>query len=108
MKCPKCDTQLAMVAKIPDEQLLSFAITYEGDWLSARTASGTMDSAEKLLKSLAKDTGQQVNVFLHSMKHELHRFEFTYLILLKGAKSTHVPSEPLDDSGTESPAEALQ
>lgn len=83
MKCPKCETELAIDAALPSEQVMYFTLNYEGDLLSAKTVHGTLAALEKALLLVAKNMDCKASVFVHSIEQKPHQLKVGLLLTAK-------------------------
>ena len=90
MECPSCKATLALTPTFPKEQVMYFSIKHEHELLMAKTVSGTMANAEKLLQAIGKDMGVKVQVFLHSVEQKPN--ELTFGLLLTTSTTTKTPN----------------
>jgi len=80
--CQKCgeENHFDMVANVPDDQIVTFTICYEGDFISADTVSGFISNTSKLLVSVADDVGFKACVFIKSIIHEQNKISVSLLV----------------------------
>lgn len=81
--CPSCkkESDYYFVADVPDQQVMYMSIKYEGRFISAKTLAGFIGNTEKLLKSVAKDIGTKVEVFVESIEYETNQITIGFQIL---------------------------
>jgi hypothetical protein len=88
MECPNCKAQLALTPEFPEQQVMYFSINHEHELLMAKTVSGTMANAEKLLIEIGKSMGVKVQVFLHSIEQKPKELKFGLLLTTAGKVKT--------------------
>jgi len=89
MKCPKCETELSPVYLIPAEQEFRYSITLkegEGNMLHAETLGGSISAMRKLLCAVARQTGQEVEVFVKKIEYG-NPIHIDFVILHKKSKT---------------------
>lgn len=93
MECPNCKAMLVMTptAIFPEEQVMYFSIKHEHELLMAKTVSGTMANAEKLLQAIGKEIGVKVQVFLHSVEQKPKELTFGLLLTTKQDQKAILP-----------------
>lgn len=92
VKCPKCETELAVLALIPDEQRFTLNIQGEGGMLSAETVGGTLTGIRKLMQLSAKRDGVNVEVMIEKIAQEDGKLSVDFVVLNK--KRTSPPKGP--------------
>ena len=91
MKCPKCETEISAVYSIPKEQEFRYSITMKEDnLLHAETLGGSITAMRKLLCAIAKQTGQEVEVFVKHIDYG-NPINIDFVILHKATKSKTPP-----------------
>ena len=93
MECPKCKAQLELTPVFPEQQVMFFSIAHEHELLMAKTVSGTMANAEKLLIEIGKSIGVKVQVFLHSVEQKPKELRFGLLVTTMAGKMKTPNSE---------------
>lgn len=91
IKCPKCEAEFNVenFATVPPEQRLTFSIERAGGdvMLSAATCAGYIGNIDKLLKSVAKEIGARVHVFVERIDWQVSTVAFHFVIInVAGAK----------------------
>ncbi|MBP9869890.1 MAG: hypothetical protein KBC53_00125 [Nitrosomonas sp.] len=80
--CQKCgeESHFDMVASVPDEQIVTFTIGYQGDLIAAKTVSCFIEKTSKLLVSVADDVGFKACVFIKQITHEPKKISIDFLV----------------------------
>lgn len=93
MKCPKCETEISATYVVPKEQEFRYSITLkEGQesMLHAETLGGSISAMRKLLCAVARQAGQEVEVFIKHIDYG-NPINIDFVILHKSKKSKAVP-----------------
>ncbi len=87
-ECPKCGAKLSPVALVPPEQEFRYSITLkeDGQMLHAETIGGSITAMRKLLCAIAKQTGQEVEVFIKGIEYG-NPINIDFVILHKATKA---------------------
>jgi hypothetical protein len=101
MKCPHCTAEIHMNlrAVIPEEQRLTFKIDRgesAGLMMSAATVAGFVGDMDKLMKSVAKQIGAKVHVFIDRIEWEDASVAFHVVIANVGGTSLPKADDLLD------------
>jgi len=99
-KCPKCahEMELEVFATVPDAQRLTLRIDRGPDasMMSAATMSGFVGNMDKLLKSVAKQIGAKVHVFVERVEWEPESVAFHFVIVNVKGGTAKMTSEAVD------------
>lgn len=88
MECPNCKAPLSPVYLVPPEQQFRYSITLKDgeQMLHAETLGGSISAMRKLLCAVAKQTGQEVEVFVEGIEYG-NPIHIDFVILHKQSKA---------------------
>lgn len=97
MECPKCGTSISPVYLIPKEQEFRYSLTLEGEgnMLHAETLGGSISAMRKLLCAVARQAGQEVEVFVKHIDYG-NPINIDFVILHKSSKAKSKPAQSGD------------
>jgi len=78
--CPKCKNELVLTAEAIENEMLVFAIKYEGEFLQAKTVGGLITNTDKLLKAIARESGNKVMVAFGGFESKEKELDIKFLV----------------------------